>query len=158
MGAENFGKNPLYEAEWREGISLEMIPRLDHRVHRCHLGIRHRRNVNLEAMVKRGGEQDHRHQPTPEKLQADIHTEGPLGAEDLGTAAERVSKDVEAPRDKLGEQTHSTGLAQAKDFLSHRVEGRGVLASLLAEVRKSRGIVCEQRHGWLDRPLESLSG
>ena len=50
------------------------------------------------------------------------------------------------PRDKLGEQTHSVGFAQAKDFLSHGVEGRGACASLLAEVRKSSGIVCEQRH------------
>ena len=97
-------------------------------------------------MVEGAGEQVYRHWPMPEKLQADIHTEGPLGAEDLSTAAERVRKDAEVPRDKLLEQTHSVGFAQAKDFLSHRVEGRGARASLLAKVRKSSGIVCEQRH------------
>ena len=122
-GAANFGKNPLDEAERRECICLEMIPRLDHRVYCRRLGIRHGRKVNLEAMVEGGGEQVHRHRPTAEKLQADIYAGGPLGAEDLAPAAERVRKNVEAPRDKLGEQTDSVGLAQAMDFLSHGVEG-----------------------------------
>ena len=123
MGAANLGKHPLDKAERRECRSLKMIPRLDHRIDCRRLGIRHGRKVNLEAMVEGGGEQIHRHRPTAEKLQANIHVESPLRTEDLAPAAERVRKDVEATWDKLGEQTHSVGLAQAKDFLSHGVEG-----------------------------------
>ena len=65
----------------------------------------------------------------------------------MGAAAERVSKDVESPRDKLGEQTHSVGFAQAKDSLSDRVEGQRASIPFLAEVRKSHGIVREERPG-----------
>ena len=54
--AADLGEDLLDKAERREGISLQIIPGLDQRIHRCRLRVRHRGKINLKAMVDGGGE------------------------------------------------------------------------------------------------------
>ena len=144
VGLPNLGEDPLDEPERQEGVSLEIIPRLEHRIYASSLAIRHRRKINLEPMVERGGEQVHSDRPTVKELHTDVHTEGPFRSQDLGAAAAGVRQDVEAPRHKLGEQTNSVVLAEAKNSLGHGVEGQRASAPFLAEVRKRRHVVREK--------------
>ena len=54
VGATDLGEDLLDKAERREGLSLQMIPRLDQRIHR--LRVCHRGKIDLKAMVDGGGE------------------------------------------------------------------------------------------------------
>ena len=106
MRTANLAEDSLEQAERREGIRLQIVPGLNQSIDRCRLRIRHRRKVNLEAVVEGGCEQIHRYRPEAEKVTTHLLMEGPLGAQHLPTAAERVGQHVEATRDKLGEETN----------------------------------------------------
>ena len=121
-GAADLGKHLLDKAERKEGVSLKMIPGLDQGIYRRRLRIRHWGKIHLEAMVEGGGEQIHSDWPKAEKFTTHILMKSPLRAEDPPTSTESVCQDVQATRNKLGEQTNIGVLAEAKDGLSHRVE------------------------------------
>ena len=56
VGAADLGEDLLDKAERREGISLQIIPRLDQRIYRRRLRVCHRGKIDLKAMVDGGGE------------------------------------------------------------------------------------------------------
>ena len=107
MGAADLGEDLLDKAERKEGISLQMIPRLDQRIYRRRLRVRHRGKLDLKAMVDGGGEQIHRDRPKAEEIVAHLLMEGPFGTEDLTPPTESVRQDIQETRNKLGEQMNT---------------------------------------------------
>ena len=76
-----------------------------------------------------------------------IHlTEGPFGPQYLRAPAEGIRQDVEAPRNKLGEQTNTVRLAQSEYGLSDGVQSGGTGAPFLAKIRKGSSVVREESH------------
>ena len=150
----NLGEGPLNEAEWQKRVGLEMIPRLEHRVDSCRLAIHHWRKVDLELVVERGGKEVCGDRPKPKQLLADVHTKGPLGAQDLRTPTEGVRYNVELSQYKLGEQMNSVLLAKAKDSLGHHIEGGRAHAPFLAQVRWCHRVVGEERHQLAPEEME----
>ena len=100
--AANLAEDSLDQAERREGIRLQIVPGLNQSIDRCRLRIRHRRKVNLEAVIEGGREQIHRHRPEAEKAATHLLMEGPFGAQHLPIATESVSQHVEATRTNWG--------------------------------------------------------
>ena len=96
-------------------------------------------------MVEGGRKEVDGDQPSAEQIPANLLAEGPFGAQNLQAPTERIREDVEAARNKLGEQTNVC-LAQAKNGLSHLVEAGGTGTTLLVQVRQGGGIVGEQSH------------
>ena len=106
-GEANLGNDSRNEAEWGKRIHLKIVPGLEHGVCPCRLQIHHRGKIDWKSMVLGSREQIDGDRPTMKKLLADLLAKSPLGAQDLGAPTEGIRKDVEAARNKLGEQRHS---------------------------------------------------
>ena len=79
-----------------------------------------------------------------EKLLKSLVTKGPLGAENLGTVTEGVSKDIQMARNKLRGQANVMNLAKAENGLSHRVQHEGAGSTLILQIGQSSGVVYEK--------------
>ena len=82
------------EAKQREGVHLEVIPRLEHDVRPRSLRVHHRREVYLKSMVERGGKKINCHWPKSKELLTYLLAQSSIGAEDLGALTERVGHDI----------------------------------------------------------------
>ena len=140
-GLPDLAQNLQNQAEGREGISLKDIPRLKHGIRASRLRIDHRREVNWKTVIERSGEEVDCCRPTAKKLTEGFGAEGPLGAEDLRLAAERIRQHIQLARDELRQQLDVMTLAQPKDGLRDRIEGLRPGASLFLQVRQRRGVV-----------------
>ena len=73
-------------------------------------------------------------------------TQGPLRPEDLRLATQRIGKNIEGSRDKLGNQTNPMMFAKPEDGLDHHIECRRMGAPLLPQVGESSGVVGKKGH------------
>ena len=137
----------LEKAEGREGISLETIPRLHHRIRARRLWIVCRREVDQKAMVQRRGKQVNRRWPQTKEIPESRKTKGPFRPQDLRLTTEGVRQDVQATQNELRDQPNQVSLAKPQDSLSYGVEEQKTSAPLVPQVSQNGGVVRKQTDG-----------
>ena len=100
-------------------------------------------------MVQRSGEEVDSRRPQKKEFPEGWKTEGPFRPQDLRPTTQGVRQHIQEPRNELGHQINLVHLAKTQDRLRHRVEKRGMSASLVPQISQSGGVVRKQA----DRPM-----
>ena len=107
----------MNQGKWREGINLQAVPSLEHRIRPRQHGIQNRREIHRELVVQAGCKEIDGNGTTMLNLPKDLLAEGPLGPQHLVDTIEVVCHDVQRAGDKLREERHIPGFANPQDGL-----------------------------------------